>query len=423
MKRGIAFFIMIFAIHIVGCSESTLTNEDISNIGGDTSGITDIYQSDIISDKGEITDDAIEIEDIIIDTNESKDGDLQKDILTTDEQIFDVEEKSDILDIGSEDTIEKDAITTDISNDVITDVEERDTGGSQGIYKSNSDPYSKGGLSVKSLSITTKDGSPVDATIYVPQGYNEFAVVVFQHGFLVNNIFYSDMLEHIASHGFVVVAPQMYKADGIPLGKPKTPEEADKAIEFYNWLKNNINNITKVNCRIDLLGLAGHSRGGKVVWTILLKDSGWSKAVAGVDPVDGTGGPLGGESRIADKPFNLNVTSLIIGTGLGPESVGLNPACAPEGDNHIQFYNASSSPAYHSVAVDYGHMDMLNDSTPNCGMVCTSCKAGPDRANMRKYTGAQLTAFFRYTLQGDNQMLDILTNESKANIKVTMEHK
>ena len=239
----------------------------------------------------------------------------------------------------------------------------------------------------------------------------------------MDNNFYSDMLEHIASHGFIVVAPQMYKADGMPIGKPKTPEEADTAIQFYNWLKSNLNSVAGVNARMDLLGLSGHSRGGKVIWTIMLKDSIWTKAMAGVDPVDGTGGPLDGESRIADKAFNLDVTTIIIGTGLGPIASGFNQACAPEGDNHVQFYNASSSPAFHSVAVDYGHMDMLNDSTPNCGMVCTSCKAGPDRANMRKYTSAQLTAFFRYTLQGDNTMPDILTNTAKANIKVTMENK
>lgn len=423
MKKAILFFLLC-TILLFACSETTQEE-------GDTSVLTDIenIKDASIKDVDEFQDKEV-ISDVL---NDISSNDTITDIAVVDTSDILI---SDIMEDTGEDTTISDINEdisdiniadneiTDITHDTGIDTGSGDTGGISGIYKSDSDPYSKGKLTVKKISITKgQNGSPVDASIYVPQGYNEFAVVIFQHGFLVDNNFYSDMLEHIASHGFVVVAPQMYKADGIPIGKPKTPEEADTAIQFYNYLKSNLNSISGVNARMDLLGLSGHSRGGKVIWTIMLKDSSWTKAMAGVDPVDGTGGPLGGESRIADKPFNLPVTTLIIGTGLGPEGSGLNPACAPEGDNHVQFYNASSSPAYHSVALEYGHMDMLNDSTPGCGMVCTSCKAGPDRANMRKYTSAQLTAFFRYTLQGDNTMPDILTNTAKANIKVTMENK
>ncbi|MCX7943569.1 MAG: dienelactone hydrolase family protein [Deltaproteobacteria bacterium] len=349
-----------------------------------------------------------------------------KDVLSTDtaDDIIHMDTSTSDTYIDIQDINPFDYEPIDISPDAHTETGISDINNGSGLYKSDSDPYSKGRLPVKKMSVVKgQNGSPVEASIYLPQGYKEFAVVIFQHGFLVDNNFYSDMLEHIASHGFVVVAPQMYKADGIPIGKPKSSEEAETAIQFYNWLKLNINNLTGVNARMDLLGLSGHSRGGKVIWTIMLKDPSWTKAIAGVDPVDGTGGPLGGETRIADKPFNLNVSSLIIGTGLGPQGSGLNQACAPEGDNHVQFYNASSSPAYHAVAIDYGHMDMLNDSTPGCGMVCAACKSGPDRKGMRIFTAAQLTAFFRYILQNDNSMLNILIDPSKANIKVIMENK
>ncbi len=421
------FFLLMLTLTgfiALSCSE-TAPQEEIADTHSDTEETRDIQTADTngLPDKEEIKDSITDItgnDTNTADTTEITDNmvsDTATDTNTNDIPIEDA--GTDVQDVAFSDNE-----LTDISKDTGTDTGVTDTGGSGGIFISDSDPYSKGKLTVKKISITKgQNGATVDASVYVPQGYNEFAVVIFQHGFLVDNNFYSDMLEHLASHGFVVVAPQMYKADGIPIGKPKTPEEADTAIQFYNWLKTNLNTISGVTARMDIMGLSGHSRGGKVIWTIMLKDSSWTKAMAGVDPVDGTGGPLGGEMRIADKPFNLNVSSLIIGTGLGPEGSGLNPACAPEGDNHVQFYNASSSPAYHSVAVDYGHMDMLNDSTPNCGMVCTSCKAGPDRKNMRIYTAGQLTAFFRYTLQGDKSIADILTNPNKANIKVTMENK
>ncbi len=419
-KNLLIVFIVILAFYNCSNTVSSESNTDVEDLSDSSS---NIKINDIV-----ITEDANAYKDtIVVDSNEYRDDGNLGDTTGSDLEIMDYAEDTMVGDLSEDvpDINQKDVETFDAYTDTLLDIEDiTDNQSQSGIYKSNSDSYQKGFLTVKKVNIKKGDnGAQVDATVYVPQGYNEFAAVIFQHGFLLDNTYYSEILEHLSSHGFVVVAPQMYKADGIPIGKPKTPEEADLAIQFYNWLKNNLNNIISVNARMDILGLAGHSRGGKVVWTIMLKDSSWSKAILGIDPVDGTGGPLGGESRIADKPFNLNITSLIIGTGLGPEGQGLNPACAPEGDNHVQFYNASSSPAFHSVALEYGHLDMLNDTTPNCGMTCTACKSGPDRANMRKYTAAQMTAFFRYTLQQDSGVKGILTNPQTANIKVTMESK
>ena len=299
----------------------------------------------------------------------------------------------------------------------------RDAGGDAGtdhLYKGSGDPYDAGPLTIKTINVTSgQSGAPKAMQIHHPQEAGEYAVVAFQHGFLVSGTWYSDMLKHVASHGFIVVAPQMYNADSNPIGKPKTPEEAADGVLVYDWLPANLGALTGVTPRMDHFGLAGHSRGGKVIWTVLKGDSSRAKAVAGVDPVDGTGGPMGGEERIISGPFNFPFPSYALGTGKGP--TGLQP-CAPAGDNHVQFYGASASPAWHVVATDYGHMDMLNANN-SCGLTCSVCAAGQNKPNMVKLTGGMLAAFFRGSLQGDTAAFDWLTDVGKAPATITAESK
>jgi chlorophyllase len=38
----------------------------------------------------------------------------------------------------------------------------------------------------------------------------EYPVVVFLHGYLFYNSFYSQLFNHIASHGFIVISPQVF---------------------------------------------------------------------------------------------------------------------------------------------------------------------------------------------------------------------
>ena len=65
-------------------------------------------------------------------------------------------------------------------------------------------------------------GSPVPGQVWAPTQPGLYAVVVLQHGFLLSNTYYSQLIAQIASHGFIVVAPQMYEAGGLPFGKGST---------------------------------------------------------------------------------------------------------------------------------------------------------------------------------------------------------
>ena len=269
-------------------------------------------------------------------------------------------------------------------------------------YISQAPPYGQGELSVSKYEIAAgDDGAPVDMILFAPSEPGVYPLVIFQHGFMMANSYYSTILSHIASHGFVVAAPQMYPPGGLPFGKPSTPEEVAVARQVLDWLSGVVDSLSGVTADTTALALAGHSRGGKVIWSLLKDDPTVAVAVAGVDPVDGKGGPLGGEQKVIQGPFGLNIPSLIIGTGYGPQSSGVfSQPCAPEGDNHEDFYVASSSPAWHVVATEQGHNDMLDAEVPGCGMICTACVQGDDKQGMRTFTAGQLTAFFILTLQG-----------------------
>lgn len=50
---------------------------------------------------------------------------------------------------------------------------------------------------------------PKPLLIATPSDEGEFPLLVFLHGYLLYNSFYSQLILHIASHGFIVIAPQV----------------------------------------------------------------------------------------------------------------------------------------------------------------------------------------------------------------------
>jgi hypothetical protein len=123
---------------------------------------------------------------------------------------------------------------------------------------------------------------------------------------------------------------------------------------------------------------------------------------------------------VIDGPFGFPFPSYVLGTGLGPQSSGFNSPCAPEGDNSVQFYGASAAPAWHVIATEYGHNDML-DPDAACGMTCSVCAAGPTPALFLRLVAGHLTAFFRGALQQDAGAFPILSDTASAPVVITVE--
>lgn len=283
-------------------------------------------------------------------------------------------------------------------------------------YVGTSDPYTPGPLTVRATSSSACErGNAFPLLIVAPEPPGNYPVVVFQHGFITRNEAYGGILRHLAGHGFVVVAPQMYEPGlGALFGQPTAAEEAVTAAELLDWLPAGLPSILGYAPAGNRLGLAGHSRGGKVAWLVLESNPARAQAVAGIDPVDGRGGPLGNQARVAQGAFAFAGPTLVIGTGLGGD-------CAPAGDNHEQFYAASRAPAWHIIVPDQGHADMLDE--PTAVAAAGVCPSGPDRPGMRRLTAGLLVAFFRGSLQGDAAAYAVLTDTAGAPLPIVVETK
>lgn len=286
-----------------------------------------------------------------------------------------------------------------------------------GLYAGSGSPYETGALRVRTIQIAKcEGGAPRGMVVYTPERPGSYAVVVYQHGLTVSNTASSGVLLHLASHGFVVVAPAMYEsATPALLGVLTEVQEARQARMVVDWL-GRLDEFTGVHACTARLGLAGHSRGGKIVWLELVTDPSFATAVAGVDPTDGTGYPLGGQPRVINGPFGFSLSTLIIGTGTGGP-------CAPEGDNHLRFYEASGSAAWYIYLVHGGHADMLDEDSPDFARIKSYCGGGDNPTGTRLATAGLLAAFFRGTLQGDATALAYLTDIAAAPVEIVVETK
>nr|AHZ35334.1 chlorophyllase [Picrorhiza kurrooa] len=255
---------------------------------------------------------------------------------------------------------------------------------------------------------------PRPLLISTPSETGIYPVLLFLHGYLLYNSFYSQLIQHIASHGFIVVAPQLYSVAG-----PDTNEEIKITAQITNWLSQGLSRFLPPHVKPNLstLVLAGHSRGGKVAFALALNKSHTTSplkfsALIGIDPVDGmdkgkqTPPPV---LTYVPHSFNLDGTPvLVIGSGLGEVKKNpLFPPCAPKGVNHEDFYNECCKPAYYFLAKDYGHLDVLDDDTKGIRGKSTYCvcKNGESREPMRKFVAGVVVAFMKAYLDGDSSDL------------------
>jgi chlorophyllase len=296
------------------------------------------------------------------------------------------------------------------------------------LYVSKGDFYQPGTLAVQVISLEAGGvlQTPVPMDIYTPTDLFRYPVIIFQHGFTGSIKGYETILGHLASHGFVVVAPQMYPPGGGMGGAYPTPEEeAALGVQIISWVQENIQSIVPVNADTKLLGLSGHSRGGQTAYRMALQVPHKVKALSGVDPVDGL--TMFGQKLAITGPLTFNIPTYVLGTGLGPVPVtggAIELACAPADIGYQHFFDASPIPSWLSVATDNGHTDMIDEDDLCKNGVCDSfCPGGSNRDGMRAFTAGTLAAFFSGTLQGNKQALSVLTEPDDAPIPCTMEKK
>ncbi|KAJ4727418.1 Chlorophyllase [Melia azedarach] len=288
--------------------------------------------------------------------------------------------------------------------------------------------FTRGNYSTKSITVDTSNSSspPKQLFIVVPDEQGTYNVIIFFHGTCLSHTSYTQLFEHMASHGFIVVAPQLYN-----FLLPSGNKEINSAAEVINWLTTGLrlNLPENVKANLNLVALMGHSRGGRTAFALAL---GYAKnpavslqfsAIVGIDPVAGTTKMTELDPPILSlDSFNFTTPVAVIGTGLGGVSRCVAP-CAPERANHEQFFNRCKSSRAHFVATDYGHMDMLDDNPSDWkSWAMSKCmfKNGKEsRDPMRRCVGGIAMAFLKDYFDGQSGDLKKIVEEpSVAPIKL-----
>jgi chlorophyllase len=189
---------------------------------------------------------------------------------------------------------------------------------------------------------------------------------------------------------------------GFTLSYNATHEIRD-AIHVLKWIQANIECtfslvVPKTKPDLSKLALVGHSRGGKVVFSMGIQLNGTIpiSTIIGLDPVDGDRQGIQTDPPVLtfkENTLNMTVPTLIVGTRRGSENWPLFPPCAPENVSHNEFYKDLIEPVYHFVvAKKYGHMDFLDDAV--CELTRLTCEGTlGSRTPMQRFAGVILVVF------------------------------
>ncbi|KAM3208490.1 hypothetical protein ACQJBY_063267 [Aegilops geniculata] len=268
----------------------------------------------------------------------------------------------------------------------------------------------------------TAPAPPVPVLIVAPKVAGTYPVVMLLHGFLLRNHYYQHLLQHVASHGYITVAPQFSVSNSLvpPLGDG---EDITAAARVADWLPGGLPSVLPdgVEPELPRLALAGHSRGGHTAFALALGHGETHltsfSALIGLDPVAGAGRPAQLLPEILTyEPSSFDTLTgtlvLVIGTGLGEEGKGaLLPPCAPADVGHAEFYRECRPPCYHFVVRDYGHLDLLDDDALAlvAGLVCESGDGSRDA--MRQCVAGVMVAFLNAALGAEDGVLHAILRD------------
>lgn len=245
-------------------------------------------------------------------------------------------------------------------------------------------------------------------------------MIQFQHGTCLSGADYQTVIDQIASWGFIVVAPQMYNCTLWIIPPSDAIKEINDARGILSWLPTGLGPALRpwTAARPDFtrIALAGHSRGGKVVFGVALNVTNSSvsipkfSAVVGLDPVDGVGRRHWPKGQLKppvlkhkNDSLHVGVPSLVVGTGQGP--TGRYP-CAPEDFGHKFFYGDVAPPAFHFVVREQGHMDFCNCSGISY-LFCWLCPDTPStRPQMHNFAAGIVVAFLQDALLHNSTAFD-----------------
>lgn len=211
---------------------------------------------------------------------------------------------------------------------------------------------------------------------YAPNVAETFPVIFFVGGLggLTPVPAYSDFLNKIVSHGYIVVGFDHFS---LLLNYPQLGEEFHDHLErakghlANDMARKNIKAVSNTN----RTAVMGHSAGNHVIGEALKIGCSLAKAFVMIDPVDGYD-PfriIKTQDLITpgeELPFVL--PSLLLDNELDPKKLNfLFPPCAPAKMGSSRWYNATAAPVWNVYSYKYGHIDLIDASLiPAGGVVC-----------------------------------------------------
>ncbi len=264
-------------------------------------------------------------------------------------------------------------------------------GGSEAADPNQDGPFATASFSGEAAVPATGNDVPISG--WAPTSGGPFPVVIIAHGFQLPASQYDSYAQRLASFGYVAVTPD-YPTSFFGLSHVDVAEDL---LGSLDWALAEPSLAGKVD--EDLVGMAGHSLGGKASLLAATLDP-RVKAVIALDPVDSS---MSCSPQDCPDVSNLMPT-LAIPTGFLGETLdsagGFQP-CAPAADNFQTFYAGATSPSFSVTVLGANHMSFLDD-VASCGFTCSFCNAATlDNATVNAMARAYVTAFFERHLRGD----------------------
>ncbi len=135
-----------------------------------------------------------------------------------------------------------------------------------------------------------------------------------------------------------------------------------------------------------------------------------------MDPVDGDPFEFSEKAIQDDSFFTLGTPVFVFETGLGDEpgfNIKVWPACAPAQISAHHFYEAFDGPKWLINAVNFGHIDMLDDTARGAVSAIRFCKGASksDYDLYRRVIAGSVEAFVKY-VNGEKEYAPYLSDEN-----------
>ncbi|MFK7827794.1 MAG: hypothetical protein AB8G05_26845 [Oligoflexales bacterium] len=279
---------------------------------------------------------------------------------------------------------------------------------------------------------TNIDGLELNLQVWFPKTRQTRPVILFFTGMtgLITSKVYDSFIKQMAAKGVGIIT--LHSKQIYPGQFKATAEESYNA---YQALRKNLNSFLNKKHRglaKDLLDwdqtiIMGHSSGAQPVIAFYRLAKEDVKGVILLDPVDGD--PFGKTEKSIkrNEKNDFNAPLLISGTELCKQP-GYDrkwfPPCCPQELSSEHFFAAFKGPKWYVNALDYAHVDLLDDGFTWAVNKTRFCKPsdGVDTGVIKKFNAELISDFVQNTLTNKNKKFTYL-KKSHPELKIEIEEK